>query len=331
MDIEALLCESCPAFPSCHIGEEIPDPECWNWRREHNLPLWQAPPEPQIDPTPPKAARRKRTQQPKPRIPLELHKKHGPPPAPVRDDLALMQERMQGEFAEASIRTSYYSLRRIPEEALSDLSIAPEWIELRTGIRNLSTHVIRYRRYVLRAELQPRQRGPQDADTRQRAVRTWKENFIRRNFGERTPPVLCAAIADRPDLWRYAEILTNDETVKKNTIHTAIWAIGLFSAEDLANSAEAPEALVERVCSDRSPETKARLVTRIRHYREVFGIRSPVRAFLKYSTFEHQVLKGAATPEEAWTAYQAAFPETTRRLTGVIAEWQRLQKSTAPA
>ena len=43
---EALLCGQCPSFGPCHIGEDVDDEFCWNWRRDHGLELVSPEPEP---------------------------------------------------------------------------------------------------------------------------------------------------------------------------------------------------------------------------------------------------------------------------------------------
>jgi len=47
---EALLCDICPHFQPCHLGEEISDDDCWNVRRDLGLPLVR--PAPAIEPEP---------------------------------------------------------------------------------------------------------------------------------------------------------------------------------------------------------------------------------------------------------------------------------------
>ncbi len=83
-----LLCDVCPSFGPCHIGEDVDDEHCWNWRRDAGLPLDLPPPE--VEERPVKAPRPKRTREP------------GPPkaPRPKRTRVQRAQRRTSDELLE---------------------------------------------------------------------------------------------------------------------------------------------------------------------------------------------------------------------------------------
>lgn len=55
-----LLCDVCPFFPPCHIGEDVDDDHCWNSLRDRGLPLVRPVPQPEPELKPTREPKQKR-------------------------------------------------------------------------------------------------------------------------------------------------------------------------------------------------------------------------------------------------------------------------------
>ena len=351
-----LLCGVCPHFEPCHLGEEIPDDDCWNYRRDHGLELVRPEPAPVPDtPRPTRAG--VRTYRPK-LSPDEYRarkaaggrkagaarsenwfRKHcgdGPrPPFQIvalldRPDLWEYGEALKARMTRSTARHYLAACLALPREVLDDLGLdAPAIADARPDLdRKLVVSAVdRYRQIVLGATTPERRtaahlRTPAVcAKRRARQAADWEALHFPDG---RLPPVRLAVLAERPDLWTLAErLLAAGKRVKGVT--STVSTLSRIPAEVLADSTVSPFEVARQY----SPTEASRPAYRgkIHTARIVLGIVDPDGPVSRvYSPAEVRLLKGCATVGEAEAAYAEAFPNRGRSGDAVRNAWSRVRR-----
>ena len=296
---EALLCGECPWFGPCHIGEDVADEDCWNWRRDHGLELVRPAPPPEPVAVP-KAPRPKRVRKQK----------------PVREDLAAMKAAMTARgYRPSTISRNCSSLRHISREALEDLSLDAETLD---PARRYMAQIVRlYRELLLGVP-----RLPVTAPEYRAKAEATKRRQLTERCGNREPPVPLPVLATRPDLWEYAERLLASGMAPTG-VKESIWYISQIP-EDVLTGTESAEALAVRLAPGNSEYSHKRNATCIRRYRKVMeATAAAIDSGSYFGPAEVAVLETSTTPEIAWDEYRKAFPDSPRGIAAVLKAWGR--------
>lgn len=302
---EDMLCDVCPWFGPCHVGDDIPDGACWNDCRDAGLPFVYPAPAAVPAPAPVRATR----------APKPPKSKVGRPREPEREDLARLAAVMaERGYRPSTIQRNCSSLRRIPRDALEDLARSAESLD---PTRRYMAQIVRIYRELLLGVTRP---PPSAPEYREKAEAT-KYRRIVDACGGREPPVPLPIMATRPDLWEYAERLLANGMAPDRT-KEAIWYISRIPEETLTG-AEPAIRVAERLTPTNSAISHARTAICIRRYRKVMGATAAIDPGSYFGPAELVVLETSATPEIAWDRYREAFPRSPRGIAAVLQAWGR--------
>ena len=236
---EALLCDVCPSFGPCHIGEDVHDEHCWNWRRDNGLELVSPVPEPARDderapenPVLARALKRLEEDAGKNRRPATTPRE--PRPKPVREPKPPKVKTPREPKPKAvkpprQPRPKKVSApRRTPEELL----------EIRRG------NMIR--------------------DYEKRCGALWRSLF-----GTETPPIRSRALIGRPDLWKYAEARIAAKA-PGSSIRSDLCVLGRITPERLQD----PTLIAVDLAGEQYENSASIKVaaSAVRRYRRIHGI-----------------------------------------------------------